>query len=145
MSRDGPEEGDLPDEYKVDEILNERTVNRTREYFVSFKGWGRQDQQWVAANQFDEDDGVVLAFRAKRAEAARRREEEAAKQKADKEKQKVAAKAAKAAGKWDQAEARKKKLGSKTTDEDRRGQVLSHLKEGEGEKQKQSRAGLRKR
>ena len=99
MSRDGSEEGDLPDKYEVDEILNERTVNRTREYFVSFKGWGRQDQQWVAANQFDEDDGVVLAFRAKRAESARKREEEAAKRKADKEKQKVAAKAAKAAGK----------------------------------------------
>ena len=87
-------EGGQADKYEVERIMDERIRRGKKEYFVSWKGYGKEDEQWVAADQFEEDDQVVLDF--------------------EKEK-------------------------------DRRGQVLSHRKETGGKKQKQSRAGLRKR
>ena len=99
MKRNEQAEGDLPDKYKVEEVLKERTVDKRKESFVLFKGWGKQDQQWVAADQFDEDDGIVLAFRAKTKAAAEERKAAVTRRKVDKEAQKEAAKVAKAAGK----------------------------------------------
>jgi hypothetical protein len=64
--RSPPVEGGLADKYEVEEVLDERVRRGELEYFVGWKGYGKEDQQWVAADQFDDDDEVVLAFRERR-------------------------------------------------------------------------------
>lgn len=57
QAEDGQEE-----EYEVGEIVDSRMFRRKVQYFVRWKGYGRQDEQWVGSDQFDDDDPVVRAF-----------------------------------------------------------------------------------
>ena len=56
---------DDPDDvqWEVEKIHDSRVSNRQVQYFVTWKGWGRQHQQWVLWDNFDADNQLVLDFK----------------------------------------------------------------------------------
>lgn len=50
------------EEWEVDSILDARLHRRRLQYFVTFVGYGPEEHQWVSANDFDDDDQLVLDF-----------------------------------------------------------------------------------
>jgi hypothetical protein len=59
-------EGGQRDEYEVERIMDERVWRGKKEYFVLWKGYRKEDKQWVAADQFEENNQVVLDFKKER-------------------------------------------------------------------------------
>ena len=48
--------------FKVEHILDSRIRRRQLQYFCRFVGYGPQDDEWVRASDFDNDDSLVLDF-----------------------------------------------------------------------------------
>ena len=51
------------EEWEVHKILDSRRYYRKLQYFVSYKGWGKEDMQWRPAEEFDYDNKAVLDSR----------------------------------------------------------------------------------
>lgn len=49
-------------EWEVESILDSRIRHRRLQYFVTFVGYGPEEHQWVSAQDFDDDDQLVLQF-----------------------------------------------------------------------------------
>ena len=48
--------------YEVSQILNSRFFHQQLQYFISWTGYPEDENQWVSADDFDDDDELVLQF-----------------------------------------------------------------------------------